>query len=398
VLVEEHRRADVAAVQLWVRAGGRDEQPSELGLAHYLEHLLFKGTPARPAGFVDREVESTGGRMNAGTSLDYTYYHMLVPAWRAQAAIETLADVSVNASLEEGELEREKAVVLEEMRLGEDTPMRFLTRQLYAAAFPGHPYGRPVIGDATVVQALRRDQLLDFYRRHYVPEAFTVVVVGALDPHEAMAAAVRAFGPLPRGGAERLPVPPVRDLVPRRVERTRPGSHAYLGLAWHAPPLDHPDTPAVDLLVAVLGQGRGSRLVRVLRERQALVQGIAASYAALEAAGLVSVTAQCEPDALERVESEIWRIVDQVRDEGISRAELERARTAAEARRAFQAETAEGRAFTLGHAETVWRLDAERAYLSRLRGVTPAEVQAAARRYLSRERAARVLLAPGPSS
>jgi predicted Zn-dependent peptidase len=181
------------------------------------------------------------------------------------------------------------------------------------------------------------------------------------------------------------------------VERTRPASHAYLGLAWHAPQLDHADTPAVDLLAAVLGQGRGSRLVRILRDRQGLVQGVSASYAALEGAGLLSVTAHFEPGALDQVEGEIWRIVDQLRQEGISPAELERAQTAAEARRAFQAETAEGRAFILGHAETVWRLDAERAYLSRLRAVTPAQVQAAAHRYLSRERVARVLLAPGPS-
>lgn len=394
VLVEEHRRADVVAVQLWVRAGGRDEQPSELGLAHYLEHLLFKGTPSRPPRFVDREVESVGGRMNAGTSLDYTYYHVLVPAGRAHKAIETLADVSVNASLDEGELEREKAVVLEEMRLGEDMPMRFLTRQLYAAAFPGHPYGRPVIGDPAVVRALRREQLVRFYRRHYVPEAFTVVVVGAVNPAEILETVSRAFAPLPRGGVGRLPVPPVQELTPRRVERTRPGSHAYLGLAWHAPKLDHADTPAVDILATVLGQGRGSRLVRILRDRQALVQGVAASYAALEGAGLLTVTAHFEPDALDRVEAEIGTVLDQLREEGISPAEVERAQTAAEARREFQVETAEGRAFTLGHAETVWRLEEERAYLSRLRAVTPVQVQAAARRYLSPERVARVVLMP----
>src|SRR6266446_8342294 len=100
VIIEEHRTSDVVAVQLWVKAGGRDEAANELGLAHYLEHMLFKGTTSRPTGFIDRDVEGVGGRMNAGTSLDYTYYHMVLPATRTGAAIELLADISVNASLD----------------------------------------------------------------------------------------------------------------------------------------------------------------------------------------------------------------------------------------------------------------------------------------------------------
>src|SRR5881628_832488 len=111
VIIEEHRTSDVVAVQLWVKAGGRDEAANELGLAHYLEHMLFKGTPTRPGRLIDREVEGTGGRMNAGTSLDYTYYHMVLPARRAVAGVEILADIGVNASLDEALLEAEKRVV-----------------------------------------------------------------------------------------------------------------------------------------------------------------------------------------------------------------------------------------------------------------------------------------------
>src|SRR5581483_8574358 len=145
LVIQEHRTSDVAAVQLWVRAGGRDEAPSEVGLAHYLEHMLFKGTVMRPGGVIERDVEGVGGRMNSGTSLDYTYYYVLVPGRRAVAAIETLADISVNASLDARALESEKRVVLEEMRLGDDNPTRALMRRVYALAFESHPYGRPVI-------------------------------------------------------------------------------------------------------------------------------------------------------------------------------------------------------------------------------------------------------------
>ncbi len=398
IVIEEHRRSEVVALQLWVQAGGRDEAPGELGLAHYLEHLLFKGTTSRPDGFIDREVEGVGGRMNAGTSLDYTYYHMLLPAPRALAGIETLADISVNASLDEGPLEREKRVVFEEMRLGEDSPMRFLHRQLYLAVFDGHPYGRPVIGTPELIRNLTRDQLVRFYRRHYVPETFTLVIVGAVNQAEVLDAASRAFGRYTRSGTSRLPVSAPVGTRPVRVERARPGAHAYLGLAWLAPKLEHADTPAVDLLVAILGQGRSPRLTRSLRDRLGLVNSIAAGYSALEGAGAITLTAQLDPANVARTEAEIWRELRRVQDEGVTARELERARTTEEARREFQAETAEGRAFVLGHAETVWRLEEERAYLDRLRAVTREQIRGAARRYLDREGYARVLLTPGDRS
>ena len=394
VVIQEHRASDVVAIQLWVKAGGRDEAPSELGLAHYLEHMLFKGTAARPSGFIDREVEGVGGRMNAGTSLDYTYYHMVLPAPRALAGIETLADISVNASLDVQALESEKRVVLQEMRLGEDNPGRFLVRQLYAAVFPDHPYGRPVIGRPDVIQGLTREQLLGFYRRYYVPSAFTLVIVGAVHREEVLAAAIRAFGRLPRVAWPRLPLPTAGHGREARIEIARPVSHAYMALGWLAPRVDHADTPAVELIVSILGQTRGSRLTQTLRERLGIVNSISSSYSALEAAGLVSVTAQLDLDNLRRAEEGILEEVRRLRAEGVTEAERDRAVTAAEARLAFRRETAEGRASAFGQAETIWRLEDELAYADRLRNVSLEHIRAAARRYLDPERYARVVFVP----
>jgi zinc protease len=394
VVIQEHRSSEVVALQLWVRAGSRDETPSELGLAHYLEHMLFKGTATRPAGAINSEVEGVGGRLNAGTSFDYTYYHMVLPATHAVAGIETLADISVNASLDSQALDNEKRVVLEEMRFGEDNPSRFLVRQLYAAAFSGHLYGRPVIGQPDIIRHLTREQLLGFYRRHYVPEAFTLVVVGAVHPAEVLAAATRTFGRLPSRPSTRRPVPPVERGADARVEIPRPASHAYLALGWLAPRVDHPDTAALDVAVSILGQGRGSRLVQTLRERLGIVNTIAGGYSALEGAGLVSVTAQLEPRHLERGQAAILAEIERLAAGGVSEEERRRAMTATQARRAFLGETAEGRAWTLGQAETTWRIEDELAYLDRIRGVTSGDVQAAVRRYLDATRYARVLFVP----
>jgi len=394
VIVQNFRSSDTAAVQLWVRAGGRDEAASELGLAHYLEHMLFKGTTTRPKGFVDRDVEGLGGRVNAGTSWDFTFYHVVLPSQRVLATIEMLVDIGVNSILDETELELEKKVVLEEMRLSEDTPARHLSRQLWSIVFDRHPYGRPVLGTADIIQKLTRDTLLAFYRRHYVPESFTLVVVGPVNAAEVLRTAERTLGRLPRSGLERLPASTAGSLVAKRLEVQRPGALAYLGVGWLGPKLDHADTPAVDLLVSILGQSRSSRLPQSLRERLALVNSVSSDYAALEAGGIVTVTAQLEAANLARTEAEILAEIQRIRDHGVTEAELRRAVTRAEAEHAFSSETAEGRARRLGQAETVWRLTEELAYLDRLRSVTLEQVRLAARRYLDPERYGRLAFVP----
>jgi zinc protease len=394
VIIQEFRSSEVVAVQLWVRAGARDESASELGLAHYLEHMLFKGTTTRARGFVDRDVEGVGGRVNAGTSWDYTFYHAVLPKVRAVPTIEMLADISVNSVLDETELDLEKKVVLEEMRLTEDSPQRYLARQLYSVVFSGHPYGRAVLGTPEIIQALTRDTLLSFYRRYYVPESFTLVVVGPVDPAEALRAAERSLGRLPRSGFQRLPAPTPASITPKKRDMPRPGALAYLALGWLGPKLDHADTPAVDLLVSILGQSRSSRLPQSLRERLGLVNSVRSDYAALEAAGAITVTAQLEPANLARAETEVMRELQRVREQGVTEAELRRAITLAEAEHAFQSETAEGRARLYGRAETVWRLAEELAYIDRVRMVTAEQIHLVARRYLDPERYGRLAFIP----
>jgi zinc protease len=396
VLIQEYPSSEVVAAQLWVSTGGRDEAASELGLAHYLEHMLFKGTTTRSKGFVDRDVEGVGGRMNAGTSLDFTFYHVVLPAPRALATIEMLADISVNSSLDETELELEKKVVIEEMRLGEDTPQRHLARQLYGMVFDSHPYGRSVLGTPDLIQKLTRETLLAFYRRHYVPESFTLVVVGPVKTSDVLKAAERTLGRLPRSGFQRLPQSMPAGLTPRKTEVQRPGALAYLGMGWLGPKLDHADTPAVDLLVSILGQSRSSRLPQSLRERLGLVNAVGSDYAALEAGGVITVTAQLEPENLARAEAEILNEIRRVREQGVTDEELRRAVTRAEADHAFGSETAEGRARLFGRAETVWRLTEELAYIDRLRSVTLDQIHLAARRYLDLERYGRLAFVPPP--
>ena len=237
LIAQEHRASDVVAVQLWMRMGGRDEAPDELGLAHYIEHMIFKGTPTYPPGSIDRLIEGFGGTSNAFTSYDTTHYDFVVPAEHLRATVALLADLAMNASFPPDEIEREKKVVFEEMNLVEDDPDKFLVRRLYEVAYAPHPYGRPLLGTREFIERLRRDQLLAFYRKHFVPKSMAVVVVGAVTPGEVRSAAVATFGRIPPGSAGRpeLSPPPTIDRS-RRVDIQRPEQQAYLGLAWKTAP------------------------------------------------------------------------------------------------------------------------------------------------------------------
>jgi zinc protease len=395
----DHRAADVVALQLWVRMGARDEAAHELGLAHYLEHMIFKGTPTRPPGAIDRLLEGLGGRSNAFTAYDYVHYDVVLPSAHVGQGLELLADIAVNATFPAEEVAREKQVVFEEMRLTEDDPEQFLRRRLSEATYAGHAYGRPILGARELVTALSREQLDAFYRKHYVPASMVLVVVGPVTHAELRPLVDRTFGrlqgPVPPPRA-RAPVPP---LDTRRTEDVRrPERQAYLGMSWQAAGIANEDVFAVDLLTYILGDGPASRLNQVVREERGLVAAIEASFIARARSGFVSVTSRLEPGRLAEAETAILEVVRRIREDGVTASERERALVTAESFYAFDIETAEGLARSYGQAETAWTLADELAYLERLRRVTAAEIQAAARTYLRDEAYARVRFIPTEAS
>jgi len=384
LIVQEHHAASTVAIHLWAGVGGRDEAEGERGFSHFVEHMLFKGTETRGRGFVEREVEGVGGRTNAGTSNDYTFYYVLLPAARVVPGIELMADMVLNSVFDATELGREREVVFEEVRLNEDNPRSSLGRQLYSLLYQDHPYGRPVLGDAADLRAATQSTLRGYYRRHYVPDNMTLVVVGPVDPAAVRAAALKAFGSRATTGFSRTavpPPPPLDGVRERSVER--PERQRQLGLAWLAPPLGHPDMAAVDVLSHILGGSRSSRLNQALRERARLVSSISGWYGALQGAGAIGVTAQFETADRAAVERAVMDEIRRIQTDGVTADELARAITASEAEREFSRETVEGLALAYGRAETTWTLEAERGYLDRVRAVTRAQVQEVAARYLT---------------
>ena len=395
LIMQDHRAADVAAVYLWVGTGVRYERPDGLGYAHFQEHMLFKGTDKFGPGYVDRAVEGVGGKSNAVTSFDYTTFYIVAPSDQIDTAIQLLADMAFRSAFDPEEIKREREVIFEEARIETDNPRTAIVRQLYGLVFGDNPYGRPVLGTPTTMNAATREKLVAFNRQYYTPENMSLVVAGPIDPAAVRAAVGRSFGRIARTGYEAAPIaapPAMTQKVSRTVER--PEQQALLALAWAAPRSDNPDGFAVDLLANILAATDSSRLAKKLRDEERLVTSLNMTYAALQGGGIISLRADLEVGDIDKVETMILAEVQRIQEQGVTEEERGLAITKAESEHAFQNETSEGLAYAYGIAETTWKLEEELTYLTRVRAVTREQIQDAARRYLSRTAYARIAFVP----
>ncbi len=386
VLLREARLAPVVELQIWCRAGSADERSGESGLAHFHEHMLFKGTQRRGVGEIAGEVEGAGGRINAYTSFDVTVYHATLPSDRLEIGIDVLTDAVLHSSFDPEEIRREIEVVLEEIRRGEDSPFQVLGNAVFEQAFRAHPYRAPILGTPGSVAAFDRARVRGFFERWYAPDQLTVVAAGDFDRALLLARLREAFaGAAPSlAKRERSPEAPQRGL--RSFVLTRRFERASLELAWRGVALAHPDAALLDLLAFVLGCGESSRLAQRVKERDELVDRVDASCFTPLDPGLFSVSIETDSrraaDAIAAVVSE----VEILRQEAVSAEELDKARANFLATEHFARESVSGLAQKLGGFELLaGDYRAEAGYLERVRSATPADLLRVAREHLAPE-------------
>jgi zinc protease len=395
VIVHENHATEIVTVQAWVKVGSRDETDELNGAAHFVEHMLFKGTRRRRVGQIDREVESLGGLLNASTSWDYTQYYIVGASRFFDRILDIQSDALVNSTFDAAEVDRERLVVIEELNRRDDTPTTRLFDAIYAAGYSVHPYRRPIGGSRAVIQAMTRDQLFAFYRSHYVPANVTVVVVGDVNAAETVTKVRRAYGGWRRAGVPRpapQPEPPWAGV--RRIVLDGDVRVTYLTLGWPGPAARDRAVYATDVLLYALGRGRGARLVRRVQEDQRLVQQISAGFPTAMDPTLFTVSAVTDPENLAPVEEAILAEVRAVRDQGVSDEELRRAKTLLDGEDVISTHTTRGFATTLGYYATVADLEFALTYRDRIRQVTREEVQRAAQAFLDPQRYAAVVLQP----
>jgi zinc protease len=397
LLVHEDHSAPVASIQAWVKTGSIHEgRFSGGGISHLLEHLLFKGTGRRSGNQIAQQIQDVGGYVNAYTSFDRTVYWVDLPAKGVPAGLDVLADAVFHSTLPEAEYAKEQEVIRREFAMGFDDPDRVLGERLFSTAYLAHPYRHPIIGHLDVFNAITRNDVLDYYRRRYAPNNVFFVVAGAVDAAVVREQLEQWVGDLPRLAMEPVWIPAEPDqTTAREVHSEGPTELGRMNLAWHVPHALHPDIPSLDLLASILGDGRSARLYRTLREQQGLVHSVGAWTYTPSEPGLFGFGAVLEPEKRAAVQAALLEEARKVRDEGVTRAELDKVRRMRIAGYLGGLSTARGRASDLGDSWMLCRnADFSRVYAQSLAGLETGDLQRVARQYLSSEQVTVVSLLP----
>jgi zinc protease len=400
VLLLEDRRSPIVTVQLWYRVGSRNEARGATGIAHFLEHLMFRGTGKYAPGVFARLVERNGGQDNAFTSQDVTSYFVNIAADRLDLVFDLETDRMHNLLLDPKIVDSEREVVIEERRTRtEDDPGGFLSEEVSATAFRAHSYGQPIIGWMGDIKRITPDEIRAFYKTYYVPNNAILVVVGDFKAADVMAKVRAVFGPIPRGATP----PPVTAVEPvqngeRRVRVQKQAELPIVYIAYPVPNHTSKDAAALEVLSVILSGGRASRLYRELvYERQlALEAGGDYSYFSIDPNLFWFWATPLPGQTAETLERELLGQMERLARELVSDVELTRARNQIEASFVFQEDSIHRRASLLARFELIGGYAQKDRYLDLIRAVTAADLQRVARAYFQDDKKNVGILLPKP--
>ena len=392
LIVREDHRAPTVAHMVWYRAGSMDEVNGKTGVAHVLEHMMFKGTDKVKAGEFSRLVAAVGGRENAFTSRDYTAYFQQVEQSKLEDVIKLEADRMSNLNFDDAEFSKEIQVIMEERRLRtEDNPSSLLNESLMATAYMSSPYRHPVIGWMNDLQNMKATDARDWYRSWYAPNNATVVITGDVDAKKVLGMVEKYYGV---AAAHDLPVrkpqiePPQKGV--KQVQVKAPADSAQLAMAWKAPrlelgKLDDPEPYALELLTAVLDGYDNARLNRVLVKQEKVVNDVGVGYDMISRGPelfLISAT-MAKGKTVDQAQASIRRALDELKQKGILESELKRIKVRILSEQIYKRDSIFGQAMEIGSTEMAGFSWKDIDYmLEKMQTITPAQVQAVAQKYL----------------
>jgi len=383
VLTREDHTAPIVSSMVWYRVGSRVETEGLTGVSHLLEHMMFKGSKAYSKGEIDFITTRLGGSNNAFTSRDYTAYYFSFASDRWTPALEIEADRMNNLVLDPEEFELERQVVLEELRMDLDSPWGSLRHAVEANSFRLHPYRHPIIGLEVDLVGLRLDDLKAHYRRHYVPNNATLVVVGDFATPEVMRKVEALFAPLPRGAVpdSHVPSEPKREKEVR-VSVSKPTHVARMLWAYPAPSVREPEHYSIDLIDKIASEGKLGRLYRRLVEQEQLASLMSTEFDETLDPYLFFIRAELQPGIdPDRVERVIREELDRLQNDLVAENEFERARNQSLAQVLADFETTLDQAVQIGLLETLDRYEYWNDYSDRLQSLTRQDVRDAAEKY-----------------
>ncbi len=399
-LIMEKPDVDMVYVEARVKAGSAlEEEYSGAGISHFVEHMLFKGTKTRPPGAIAKEVRSYGGYINASTSLDTTVYYVTALPQHLSNVLNLLKDMVMNAAFPEDEFEKEREVIIKEIKLHRDNPQRRISTLLWKTSYIRHPYRHPIIGYEELFRRVKREDLVKYYSRMYVPNRMVLSITGNVDKREAMSLVEKEFRD--SRPSDYRPIKSEREpmqIARRSLEEEAAINLSYLSLGFHSTSVLNEDLFALDVLAIILGQGDESRLNRSLFKEKGLVYHISSYNYTPRDPGLFMITSILDKENLKEARESILAEVERLKEGYVTDEELERARRAVLSGYIFSRQTIGGIASDLSSNEALTgSYDFSRRYVDGIQGVTKEGVKAAAIEYLTDDNLTVVSLVPEKS-
>jgi len=385
-------------MNMWIHIGSNNEDSSVAGISHFIEHMLFKGTEKYKVGDIAKEIETLGGYLNGFTSYDATAYQITVPVENTCKALDILLDVLENSSFDPVEIEKEARVIIEECRMRDDTPHVCSWENLMKLAFNNHRYGRSIIGEEEIIKKLTRDDLLGFLGKTYIPENMSLIITGDVDI-KILLEKLEKFS-LRKSSASFYSLSPQEE--PQKTLRynyfTGDIERTYIDMGFRIPNQLHYDSFVIEILSAIMGEGRSSRLYREIKEKRQLATQINTGDVNGREAGLFMISAVTDEDKAIDTLKAIWSEIEKIKKEPLSEEEFEKTRNSIEHDYIFDQETVDGQADKIGHFVNLGDYSMSVKYLDILKRIPPEDINNIAKRYFTADNCSISIYGPGKNN
>ncbi|MCM1338378.1 MAG: insulinase family protein [Muribaculaceae bacterium] len=395
VVIQEVRNNPIVIIDTWIKTGSIDEEDVNNGVAHFLEHLFFKGTKNHAPGEFDSILETKGAITNAATSKDFTHYYVTIPSKDFDLAMELHADMMMHPLIPRNEMEKERKVVLEEINKDLQSPSKILHENLNTLLYQEHPYKRKVIGRSEVIETITRDQILDFYNKHYSPSNMITIVIGDVDTNRALERIKEVFNAEYKKQTKTI-YPKEQQLSKqlKKVEYLQTES-GYLAIGFRGVPITDNDAYALDILATILGDGRSSVLNQVLKEKKRLAFSVDAGNMTSRDDGILYISANFEPQKCKQVQNAIFEEIKKIQEKGISEEQLNLAKNMIERNTYYARESITNIATEIGYTMALTNdIKFYENYLNNIKCVTKEAIKKAANKYLGAEKSAISIVLP----
>lgn len=389
LIVQEMKNNPLVTIDTWVKTGAINETETNNGVAHFLEHLFFKGTKKHPVGEFDRILEAKGAVVNAATSKDFTHYYITIPSEYFELAMELHSDMLLNPQIPRKELEKERKVVLEEISKDLNTPSKKVYNNLNDMMYSNHPYKRKVIGTSDVISTIRREEILDFFNTYYVPSNMITLVIGDVDATKVAQIAAENFNSADKKVSKKRHKKEHPLTVQKRKVEYLDTQSGYMMMGFRGVNITDNDTYALDVLSQILGGGKSSKFYRNLKEQKGLAYSISASNGSYKDDGIFYINANFVPSSVEKLEKAIFEEIKYIQKYGVTEEELNVAKKMIEQETYYSRESTSNISSELGYVVTLTGdADFYTDYVSNIKKVSLKDIQLAAQKYLDENKSA----------